>query len=157
MKVNVKPVSHKDFSRFGQLVSLPPGKAPSGNECVHFWPALGTYEVKGKAEIGLCRCLDRPHTLDSLETHSDTPEVLMPIDGPFLLPVAASPTGDTIDAHTVEVFQVPAGQAVIMGPDVSHWAVFPSDAHSVLYLVIFKHQTADKDLAVFKLTEEVTF
>jgi ureidoglycolate hydrolase len=143
------------------LVVLPDCPAPLGTDTVKFWPALTKYAISGETEVGLCTCFGRPRQIEHLERHQNTPEILVPLDGDFLLPVAAVDQPETqngvLSAEGVEVIRVKAGTAVVLSSGVWHWAVWPHNRQSVTYLVMFRSHTPNEDLEIKEVKDMVQF
>jgi len=158
MFIKAQEASLGSFKTYGQLVLLPEGPAPLGTETVRFWPALAKYLINGQTEMGLCTCLERPRQIENLERHSVTPEVLIPLDDNFLLPVAAADQpvdeDNKLKVKDIRIMKVKRGTVVIMNPGVWHWAVWPETRREVTYLVLFKLNTPKDDFEK-RDTEEV--
>lgn len=126
------------FARYG-TVARPPGGAPlAATEQFRYWSDAAAFAVDGETEIGYCTVYAADAPVDWMERHARTPEVLVPIDGPFLLPVMAD--------GAVEVFRVEPGEAVVIGPGVWHSACRPVDAASTTYFVLFRRGTPHDDV-----------
>ena len=88
--IQIKPrrITADNFVDYGSVVQ-PPTDAPTAqDESFTFWSDVANYHVQGATEIGLCTVYaqaDRPITW--MERHEQTPELLVPIDAPFVLPV----------------------------------------------------------------------
>lgn len=161
MFVKVQKVTHDSFNKYGQVVLLPNYPAPLGTETIKFWPALARYMVNGKTEIGICTCLKRPRKIDSMERHLNTPEILIPLDDNFLLPIAvpSQPVnkGNKLKVKGIQIMNIKKGTAVIMEPGVWHWAVWPENGKSVTYLVLFKLNTPRYDFDKKSLEKTIGF
>ncbi|MCL5102997.1 MAG: ureidoglycolate lyase [Armatimonadetes bacterium] len=161
MLIHVEDADEKHFRAYGSLVVMPDSPAPLGSDTVRFWPALANYSICGGTELGLCTCLERPRRIDRLERHLNTPEVLIPIDGDFLLPIASADqpvaSNGALEPEKTEVIRVKAGCAVIIDPGVWHWAVWPASGESVTYLVLFASGTSKEDLEIRDMEDEIRF
>src|SRR5690606_41731797 len=108
-----------------------------------FWSDLTHYLIEGETEIGLCTVYrqDEPRVA-WMERHERTPELLIPIDAPFVLPVM---TADAPDSG-VEAFRVEVGEAVVVGQNVWHSACHPVGRDAATYFVIFRRGTPHEDV-----------
>jgi ureidoglycolate hydrolase len=97
--------------------------------------------------------------VELLERHVKTPEILVPIKGDFILPVATA--GYLLDqteipeASGVEAFLVRSNQAVVMEKGVWHTAPIPIGKETVFF-VIFKKETTKQDAVFRKLRNNET-
>jgi ureidoglycolate lyase len=128
------------FARFGSVVPAPTVEPTAADPTFSYWSDLAHYRIEGETEIGLCtvhRQADPRVTW--MERHDRTPEILIPADGPFLLPVMD-------EAGAVEVFRVEPGEAVVIGDGVWHSACHPAEAASATYFVVFRRGTPREDV-----------
>lgn len=139
--ITIQPqrITQDNFARYGEVARLPAGDPLAATEQFSFWSDVAAFEVEGETEIGFCTVYRRPEEhVDWMERHARTPELLVPIDGPFLLPVM----GD----GEVDVFRVEPGEAVVIGTGVWHSACIPADAAEATYFVIFRRGTPQEDV-----------
>ncbi|HPC35364.1 MAG TPA: ureidoglycolate lyase [Candidatus Marinimicrobia bacterium] len=146
MNVPVKkivPISPDNFAKFGKVVSLPSEEPTAEGDTFKFWANIANYQINGKTEIGLCSVtLPRGNRINSLERHLHTPEILIPIDTPFALPVLIEEEPE----ENLEIFKVNVGEAVVINPGVWHGASIPLGKPQATYFVIFGYQTSLKDI-----------
>lgn len=160
MLVKVIKACRAEFQKYGQIVIVPEVPALLGTQEIRFWPCLAKYHIEGETEVGICRCFERPRRIESLERHKETPEILMPVDGDFFLPVAPAdqPAGaGRLRAENVQVFHIPSGAAVILERGVWHWAAWPDGKESITYQVIFKLGTPADDCEKKDIVKPVEF
>ena len=128
------------FARFGSVVAAPT-EAPTAHDATfRYWSNLAHYAIDGETEIGLCTVVrqDAPR-VTWMERHDRTPEFLVPLDAPFVLPVMD-------DAGAMEAFRVERGEAVVIATGVWHSACLPADTASATYLVVFRRGTPSEDV-----------
>jgi len=141
MNIKSQPITSENFRRFGKIVSLPQQKPTSEDKTYKFWSDIANYHIEGKTEIGLCTVYKQePMTVDSLEKHNDTPEILISTNASFILPLQIE-TDDSPEAFTVK-----PGEAVVIDSGVWHGACIPIRASECTYFVIFKHDTPNTDV-----------
>ena len=128
------------FARYGSVVAAPAGAPTAHDATFRYWSDLAHYAVDGETEVGLCTVVrqDEPR-VTWVERHDRTPEFLVPLDAPFVLPVM-----DGADA--VEAFRVERGEAVVIGTGVWHGACLPAGTASATYLVVFRRGTPAEDV-----------
>ena len=152
LTLRTKKISRENFEKFGRLVSMPSDKPTAQGKTYRFWSDLAHYFIQGETEIGLCTVYKQKETIIAgLERHLHTPEILIPIDAPFALPVWREGDKNT----EVASFSVNIGQAVVINKAIWHGACIPIAAPEASYFVIFKRKTPDTDLEM-KEIEPIT-
>ena len=138
-----KPAEKSTFKKFGDVVEFPEGVPTSHDSSYRFWSNLSNYFIDGKTEIGLCTVYkQQENIITGLERHLKTPEILIPIDGPFILPLLSE--GD--EENKMESFLVKVGEAVIINDGVWHGACLPVEKYQSSYFVIFRLNTPNEDV-----------
>lgn len=128
------------FSAFGKIVSRPTGLPTSQAADYKFWSDIADYEIHGETEIGICTVYAQPQQrITGLERHLRTPEILIPIDAPFILPLYG-------EDGRVEAFRVDIGEVVVVNTGVWHGACLPVEAPAASYFVIFRKNTPHEDV-----------
>src|SRR5690606_34425788 len=108
-----------------------------------FWSNIINYNIEGETEIGICTVYkQKENILNGMERHLNTPEILIPIDAPFILPLLIDPE----KSEKTEAFKVNIGQAVRINNSVWHGACLPVDSGQASYFVIFKKGTPFNDV-----------
>lgn len=127
------------FAPYGAVARRPDTAPLAATEQFSFWSDVAAYAIDGETEIGFCTVYQQPAArVGWMERHARTPELLVPIDGAFLLPVMTD--------EQVEVFRVEPGEAVVIDPDVWHSACLPAGADETTYFVIFRRGTPHEDV-----------
>ena len=143
MIVRSKRISQQNFSKFGSVVTAPEGTPTSQAADYRFWSDIAHYSVEGETEVGICTVFRQPKSeIAGMERHLRTPEILIPIDGPFVLPLLL----DGRPESEAEAFQVGVGEAVVINKAVWHGACLPSGKASSSYFVIFRRNTPHDDV-----------
>ena len=138
--IQIQPLTEEAFAPFGKAVIQPSDGATAADETFSFWSDVANYGIDGDTEVGYCTVYRGPEdVVDWMERHDRTPEMLLPIGGPFVLPVM---TNDGV----VQAFRVDIGQAVIIGAGVWHSACKPVDADEATYFVVFRRGTPREDV-----------
>lgn len=142
MTVHSLLASEETFRPYGMLVKSPAGTPTSSGPDYRFWSDLARYTVNGETEIGVCVVYRQPAAeIRGVERHHDTPEILIPIDAPFVVPLMLDGQPDS----ALTAFQVNIGEAVVIDPDVWHGACLPVRADQSSYFVIFRRGTPHAD------------
>ena len=142
MPVTPKRITPENFARYGRVARLPDGAPTAEDATFRYWSDAAHYGIDGETEIGFCTVYrqDEP-AVTWMERHDRTPELLIPIDGPFLLPVMEGRA-----AAEVEVFEVRPGEAVVIGQGVWHSACHPAGGDAATYFVLFRRGTPQDDV-----------
>lgn len=139
--IRVERISNDNFAPFGSVAVLNDEVPLAEGPNFRYWSDKAAFEVDGDTEIGYCT-VRKPveRVIDWMERHERTPEVLIPIDWPFILPVMRS-------NERVEAFEVHPGEAVVIGRNVWHSACLPLGRTEATYFVIFRRGTPHDDVA----------
>jgi len=141
MKLVPSRASAEAVARFGAVVLAPAGEPTSASAHCLFWSDLGHFRIEGETEIGICTVFAQPGVpIDSMERHLRTPEILVPIDAPFAVPLMR----DRDPAATV--LRVELGEALVVDPAVWHGACLPIGRARSSYFVIFRRGTPQQDV-----------
>ncbi len=155
ISITSKHLSGKNFVKYGKVVLAPHGPATSEASNYKFWSDIANYSIRGETEIGICTVYrEEGNPVTSVEQHKKTPEILIPIDSPFVLPLLLDGSPD----EETEAFTVDPGEVVIINEGVWHAACLPVAAEKSSYFVIFRKNTPREDVAkkgVGKITVEV--
>ena len=143
MRIKACQVTAKKFSPYGKVVSTPRGKPTSQAAEYKFWSDIAHYAIEGDTEIGICTVYkQRKAEIVGMERHIQTPEILIPIDAPFVLPLLLDGERDT----RAKAFQVNPGEAVVVQRGVWHGACLPVGKKESSYFVIFRKLTPFQDV-----------
>jgi ureidoglycolate hydrolase len=159
LTVKAKRLTASSFSKFGKMADAHTVLPLIETENLKFWTTIATYTVDGETEIALCYVKKSVDFVELLERHVKTPEILVPIKGDFIFPVA--PAGYLLDqteipeASGVEAFLVRSNQAVVMEKGVWHTAPIPIGKETAFF-VIFKKETTKQDAVFRKLRNNET-
>lgn len=141
--MNIKEITGINFRKFGKVVKAPSGIPTSEAKDYKFWSDIADYLIEGETEIGICTVYKQPENiLDGMERHLRTPEILIPIDAPFALPVLV----DGEDEKSAEIFKVDIGESVVVKEGVWHGACLPLEKEKSSYFVIFRKGTPKEDV-----------
>jgi len=134
-------ITPENFARYGKIVTAPTVQPTSQASGYKFWSDLADYHIFGETEIGLCTAYAQPgEEISGVEHHKATPEILIPIDAPFVLPLFDDARGKA------EAFHVNIGEAVVINTGVWHGACLPVGKNEVTYFVIFRKGTPHEDV-----------
>ncbi|MCF7740172.1 MAG: ureidoglycolate lyase [Candidatus Marinimicrobia bacterium] len=143
LQKEIEKISVNNFSQYGELVNKPDTVPTARSDKFKFWSDLAHYDIGGKSEIGICTVfLQTKLIIEELERHNSSPEILIPGDGPFLIPLLLNQN----DTSEIDIFRVEIGQAIIINKGVWHGACLPVGKKETSYFVIFEHGTPTKDV-----------
>lgn len=143
MIARVKRINAENFAKYGSVVSAPKGIPTAEAAEYKYWSDIAHYMIDGETEIGICTVYRQPKMeISGVERHLRTPEILIPIDAPFILPLH-----DDHAAEPVEAFEVGVGEVAVIGKGVWHGACLPVGRSESSYFVIFRRNTPHEDVA----------
>lgn len=143
MTLRPRHATPKLFAEFGSVVLPPDGKPTSHASDYRFWSDLAHYEIGGETEIGICTVFARKHPrIEGMERHLRTPEILIPIDAPFVVPLLR----DGLPSARARAFRVNIGEAIVIGEGVWHGACLPVGKKTSSYFVVFRRGTPHEDV-----------
>jgi ureidoglycolate hydrolase len=143
MTIQVEKITKDRFENYGRVVLFPQGKPLAEEPEFKFWSDLAGYQIKGETEIGICTVYRQsPPEISTVERHLHTPEILIPIDAPFVLPLLL----ESDSAKDMRAFEVGIGEAVVIDAEVWHGASLPVGVEKSSYFVIFKRGTPANDV-----------
>lgn len=143
MKIKSEHINEDNFRNFGRVVTAPKDQPTSQAKDYKFWSDIANYQIQGETEIGICTVYKQPETkINGMERHLNTPEILIPIDAPFRLPLLLP--GD--NENNVKAFEVGIGEAVVINKAVWHGACIPVEKDESSYFVIFRRNTPHEDV-----------
>jgi ureidoglycolate hydrolase len=141
--IKVKDITPENFAKFGRVVKWPTTKPTAEAKEFKFWSDITDYHIAGETEIGVCTVFQQAKMeVSGVERHFRTPEILIPIDAPFILPVLLDGEPDS----ALETFRVNLGEAVVIGDAVWHGACLPVGKTESSYFVIFRKGTPFEDV-----------
>ncbi|SRR5690606_17103679 len=136
-----KNAAPENFGKYGKIVKAPQGKPTSEAADYKFWSDIANYKIDGNTEVGICTVYKQDENIiTGMERHLHTPEILIPIDAPFVLPVMLD------DEDSAEAFKIEIGEAIIINNAVWHGACLPVGKNESSYFVIFRHRTPQEDV-----------
>ncbi|MDO8550219.1 MAG: ureidoglycolate lyase [Ignavibacteria bacterium] len=143
MKIEAEHISPENFRKFGMVVIAPKEDPTSQAADYKFWSDIANYNIDGDTEIGICTVYKQPkNEITGMERHLRTPEILIPIDAPFTLPLLID--GEAED--NAKAFQCNLGEAVVINKAVWHGACLPVGKDESSYFVIFRRGTPYEDV-----------
>lgn len=139
-KIDVQRLTPEAFEPYGRVFQPPTGTPLAETDAFSFWSDVVAVTIDGEAEVGWCVVRAHQQEIDWFEKHDRTPEMLIPVDAPFILPVMD-------DDGNVEALVVEIGEAVVIDRGVWHSACLPADGRdSASYFVIFRRGTPAEDV-----------
>ncbi len=150
MNLKPKKITPENFSAFGKVVVGVSGEPTSQAIDYKFWSDIMHYQIEGETEVGICIVYNQPkNTIYGMERHLNTPEILIPIDAPLILPLL----NDKDKPDEANAFIVDIGQAIAINEGVWHGACIPYGKEQCSYFVIFKKGTPQSDVEKTALPE----
>jgi ureidoglycolate lyase len=150
----VKTIPYSDahgarFSRYGTTCSLlnPEGEKIADDSSI-FYRDLVPLGYFVDAAASVCQLVKRVMIVEGAEYHASCGEVIVPMDGDVILPLAPALPANRSPADRIEAFYVKKGTLVFLRQGVWHSAAFPVDSATVHLLIILPERTYAKDCHV---------
>ncbi len=137
------PLTPEAFAPFGTLLAQPATAPSLERGDITFWNA--TADLSGLAASGVTGHLiahRRAPLLTQIERHARTPEAFIATAGRSLFVVG--PPGEP-DPDRLRVFEVAAGQALLLHPGSWHWAPYPV-TETATFLLLLRAETSAHDI-----------
>ena len=150
MTIHPRHVTDENFGRYGSVARLPSGDPLAADETFSFWSDVANFSIEGETEIGYCTVYrQNGRVIPWVEKHDRSPELLIPIDHPFYLPVLRPDDPE----EDVAVFEASPGEAVVIDAGVWHGACQPAEADEATYFVVFRRGTPQEDVTKRDLSD----
>lgn len=145
MKIKAMPLTEDNFKEFGTYQKVVQGEGRTGTGG---WKAWMTPDVcmDDVAHFGYTKVKGMPFTVDSMERHTKTQELLVCGDKPMVLAVAASDPSGRAKSEDIKAFIINPGEIVVMNRGIWHDACRSAEGDSCYYYFLSK-ETDEK--AVF--------
>lgn len=155
-EINVRYPADISLTGIGQHVSLPQEKKPDlASDVISFYGNLGLLHMRASFELGICTFDKRELSVNKLEQHRNSQEMLYAVDDDFIVVVCpANPSGGEPDESLIQALHVRRGEGLILDQGTWHWVPYPLRRSSYA-LVGFAKDTAERDMSFYDLKEEV--
>jgi ureidoglycolate hydrolase len=144
-KIRVEKLTKEAFAACGDVVEIPAAhlewiEGDWGQSPVPFQldPSAGFLPVDGELQIFAVTFGERPRTVQVLEAHAQTPEMVIPLGSSMWLPAAPPSATMKPDPAAIRVFELLPHQAVIFKPGAWHFGpLCPHGVKAVSLLAMF--------------------
>ena len=157
-QIKIEKLTAEAFRPFGSYYDMvnPEGHALEG--AIHkFYPDRIWDAYNGR--VGFSPIAVRKperYIVDSVEYHTTTSEIIMPINGDMVLHVAPASAGKPV-THLTKAFIIPKGTMVQMNAGIWHLCPLPADVETLNALIILPECTYINDCTVVPLSEDEQF
>ena len=158
LKFKIEQLSAEAFKPFGHYYNMDDPQGYSLDGPLHkFYPDRLWDAYAGHVGFSAIR-VRKPEKMivDTIEYHTTTSEIILPINGDMILHVAPASAGTPV-THLTKVFLVPKGTMVQMNAGVWHLAPLPAEADELHALIILPECTYANDCTVVPLSEDEQF
>lgn len=149
-RIHAESLEEGRFAPFGRLLRLPaPGttRPTIARDAVTLYADLARIGAVGSdVEFGLALLDPREPTLESMERHVATAELLFAVRGDFVLPLVEA-SAEVPGPDQVHCFVVREGQGCVLNTGTWHWAPYPMKGRCEV-LVGFKAETPARDMII---------
>jgi ureidoglycolate lyase len=156
-QLSARSLTAESFAPFGRVIKTPERSADANGPGWSWWGENELLSSDGRP-FGIGHLALSPTDLrfDWAERHLASQEAIVPLQADCLVYVAR-PTGpgEPVEApppESFEVFRVPSGQGVVLGPGVWHGAPFAVD-HKLNAVVLLLEGTGANDTTVIRFPE----
>lgn len=153
----IKEITLENFKKYGTFADMiNPAACKIGEEPVEFYRDMLqlSFGQSNTGSFSICRVLERPLIVDTIEFHTLAGEGTLPLDGDILLSVAPATANGDVPDDRMEVFHVPKGTMVTIYPGVWHSAPFTYKTDCVNVLIVLPERVYANDCSVVKLSGE---
>ena len=156
--VKALPITHESFAPFGQFYTMdkPDGFALCG-EIHKFFP--DRVNADSNHRLGFSPIVvQKPEkmVITSVEYHTTTWEMIMPLDDDMILHCAPASAGTPITDY-IKAFIVPKHTLVKMNSAIWHLAPLPANNESLTAMIVLPECTYANDCTVVELKESEQF
>ncbi|MBE5774086.1 MAG: DUF4867 family protein [Clostridiales bacterium] len=158
LKFKIEQLSAEAFKPFGHYYNMDDPQGYSLDGPLHkFYPDRLWDAYAGHVGFSAIR-VRKPEKMivDTIEYHTTTSEIILPINGDMILHVAPASAGTPV-THLTKVFLVPKGTMVQMNAGVWHLAPLPAEVDELHALIILPECTYANDCTVVPLSEDEQF
>ena len=157
-QIKVEQLSAEAFRPFGNYYNMddPQGYALEGP--IHkFYPDRVWDANNGRVGFSPIT-VKKPerYLIDTVEYHTTTSEIIMPINGDMILHVAPASAGTPV-THLTKAFLVPKGTMIQMNAGIWHLCPLPANVDELHALIILPECTYANDCTVVPLVEDQQF
>ena len=150
MKLKAVEATPDSFKSYGRVFKIPHSQPLAETQQFRYWSNIAEYTIQGATEIGWCTVFRHAEgAVTGVERHLRTPEILIPVDAPFILPVMKE--GDS--EENLRAFRVNVGEAIVIGDGVWHAPCIPVGKKKSSYFVIFRKGTPQEDVTKKEIRE----
>lgn len=157
-QIPVQPLTAEDFAPFGQFYSMtsPQGYALCG--ALHqFYPdRVSAAYTSGVGFSPITVRKPERMIVDTLEYHTTTCEIILPLNQDMILHVAPASAGTPV-THLTKAFLVPQNTLVKINPAIWHLAPLPAGEESLYAMIVLPECTYMNDCTVVPLAEDQVF
>ncbi|MGL6198078.1 MAG: ureidoglycolate lyase [Lachnospiraceae bacterium] len=157
-KVNIEKLTYQNFAEFGTFYQFykPDGYALTG-EIHSFFPDRFVESFNGRVGFSpITVRRPREMIIKTIEYHTRTPEIIMPLNDDMILHVAPPSAGKPVTDRT-RAYLVPRHTVIKINAGVWHLAPLPSEREELTAMIILPECTYINDIRVVDLPEEECF
>ncbi len=151
-ELKIKALTDNSFKDYGRIVKRANIKADANEPTHNWWGKVAKLKSEDDISVGLLEVKKRNFTVNKLEEHDKTTEMLIALEGNSFLVVGR--LNHNRGLEKINAFYLKEGQVVILDVSTLHWIPYPL-GNSSLYAVVFRTETPEDDLSFINLNEEL--
>ena len=154
MHLIIQDLTQESLAGIGWLLT-DERKDQNTNEGFSYRDVVDDLKLTTPLSSGLLECYPRKPSLDRMERHHQTREILTAIDGEAAI-CLAPPQGKTSGSlDGVVALRMSADQSIILEVGAWHWIPFPTTSQTARFQVVFRSETGRDDLDIYDLSHPV--
>ena len=155
MQLIIKDLTQESLAGIGWLLTDEGQTHRDPNEGFSYRDIVGDLKLKAPLSSGLLECYPRELSLDRMERHHHTREILVALEGEAAICLAPPQDKSSGSLDGVVALRMLAGQSIILEVGAWHWIPFPTTSQTARFQVIFRSETGRDDLDIYDLSHPV--
>ena len=152
MHLIIQDLTQESLAGIGWLLT-DERKDQNTNEGFSYRDVVDDLKLTTPLSSGLLECYPRKLSLDRMERHHRTREVLIALEGEAAICLAPPQDKSSGPLHDVVALRMSAGQSIVLEVGTWHWIPFPTTNQAARFQVIFRSATGKDDLDFFHFSQ----
>ena len=148
----IQDLTHESLEGIGWLLT-DEREARNADEGFSYRDVVDDLKLEAPLSSGLLECYPRKLSLDRMERHHRTREVLIALEGEAAICLAPPQDNSSGSLDDVVALRMSAGQSIVLEVGTWHWIPFPTTNQAARFQVIFRSATGKDDLDFFHFSQ----
>ena len=154
MHLIIQDLTQESLAGIGWLLT-DERKDQNTNEGFSYRDVVNDLKLTTPLSSGLLECYPRKPSLDRMERHHRTREILVALEGEAAICLAPPQEKTSGSLDGVVALRMSAGQSIILEVGAWHWIPFPTTNQAARFQVIFHRDTGKDDLDFFHFSQSL--